>query len=87
MRELGVPVIMDATHSVQIPAGQGDTSGGNREYVPYLLRAASAVGVDGYFLETHPDPDNAMSDGPNNVYLDDMHSILSQGKAIHELIR
>jgi 2-dehydro-3-deoxyphosphooctonate aldolase (KDO 8-P synthase) len=87
MRELGVPVIMDATHSVQIPAGQGDTSGGNREYVPHMVRAASAVGVDGYFLETHPDPEKAMSDGPNNVYLDDMQRILSQGKAIHELIR
>jgi len=65
MRETGCPVVFDATHSVQLPGGQGDRSGGQREFVPVLARAAVAVGVSGLFMETHPDPENAKSDGPN----------------------
>lgn len=65
MRETGCPVVFDATHSVQLPGGQGTSSGGQREFVPVLARAAVAVGISGLFMETHPDPDNALSDGPN----------------------
>ena len=65
MRETGCPVVFDATHSVQLPGGKGDRSGGQREFVPVLARAAVAAGVSGVFMETHPDPDNALSDGPN----------------------
>ncbi|HBC55411.1 MAG TPA: 3-deoxy-8-phosphooctulonate synthase, partial [Alphaproteobacteria bacterium] len=72
MAQTGCPVIFDATHSVQQPGGQGTTSGGQREFVPVLARAAVAVGVAGLFMETHPDPDNAPSDGPNMVPLSDM---------------
>ena len=67
MRELGYPVIFDATHSVQSPGGQGDSSGGDGRFAPYLARAAAAVGVDGMFIETHPDPASALSDGPNMI--------------------
>ncbi|HLA33467.1 MAG TPA: 3-deoxy-8-phosphooctulonate synthase [Rhodocyclaceae bacterium] len=66
MRETGCPVVFDATHSVQLPGGQGSCSGGQREFVPLLARAAVAVGISGLFMETHPDPDRAMSDGPNS---------------------
>ena len=69
MQELGCPVIFDATHSVQMPGGQGDRSGGDRRMVPHLARAAVACGCDGLFLETHPRPDEALSDGPNMVPL------------------
>lgn len=72
MQELGCPVIFDATHSVQIPGGQGDRSGGDRRMVPYLARAAVAAGCDGLFLETHPRPDEALSDGPNMIALNDL---------------
>jgi 2-dehydro-3-deoxyphosphooctonate aldolase (KDO 8-P synthase) len=65
MRETGCPVVFDATHSVQLPGGQGTSSGGQREFVPVLARAAVAVGVAGLFMETHPDPEQALSDGPN----------------------
>ena len=65
MRETGCPVVFDATHSVQLPGGQGGKSGGQREFVPVLARAAVAVGIAGLFMETHPDPDQALSDGPN----------------------
>jgi 2-dehydro-3-deoxyphosphooctonate aldolase (KDO 8-P synthase) len=65
MRDCGVPVVFDATHSVQLPGGQGDCSGGQREFVPVLARAATAAGISGLFMETHPDPDKALSDGPN----------------------
>jgi len=65
MRDTGCPVVFDATHSVQLPGGQGTSSGGQREFVPVLARAAVAVGVSGLFMETHPDPDKALSDGPN----------------------
>ena len=76
MRETGAPVVFDATHSVQLPGGQGTSSGGQREFVPVLARAAIAVGVAGVFMETHPDPANAMSDGPNAVPLRHMKALL-----------
>ncbi|HBE92821.1 MAG TPA: 3-deoxy-8-phosphooctulonate synthase [Gammaproteobacteria bacterium] len=76
MRETGCPVVFDVTHSVQQPGGQGTRSGGNREYVPILARAAVGVGVSGLFMETHPDPDNALSDGPNSWPLDRMQGLL-----------
>lgn len=78
MRETGAPVVFDATHSVQLPGGQGTSSGGQREFVPVLSRAAVAVGVAGLFMETHPDPANAMSDGPNAVPLRHMKPLLEQ---------
>ncbi len=77
MKEIGCPVVFDATHSVQLPGGQGSSSGGQREMVPVLARAAAAVGIDGLFMETHPDPDNAMSDGPNSWPLGQMKSLLA----------
>ncbi|MCG1055100.1 3-deoxy-8-phosphooctulonate synthase [Mycetohabitans sp. B5] len=76
MRETGAPVVFDATHSVQLPGGQGTQSGGQREFVPVLARAAVAVGVAGLFMETHPDPAQAKSDGPNAVPLQRMHALL-----------
>ena len=76
MRETGCPVVFDATHSVQLPGGQGASSGGQREFVPALSRAAVAVGVDGLFMETHPDPDKALSDGPNAWPLGKMEALL-----------
>ena len=76
MRDTGAPVVFDATHSVQLPGGQGTTSGGQREFVPVLARAAVAVGVAGLFMETHPDPAHAMSDGPNAVPLKHMKALL-----------
>lgn len=77
MRETNCPVVFDATHSVQLPGGQGTTSGGQREFVPVLARAAVAAGVAGLFMETHPDPAKALSDGPNAVPLDRMKELLS----------
>jgi 2-dehydro-3-deoxyphosphooctonate aldolase (KDO 8-P synthase) len=76
MQELGCPVIFDATHSVQMPGGQGDRSGGDRRMVPYLARAAVACGCDGLFMETHPRPDEALSDGPNMVSLDQLPDLI-----------
>jgi len=76
MRETGAPVVFDATHSVQLPGGQGTSSGGMREMVPVLSRAAVAVGIAGLFMETHPDPANALSDGPNAVPLRHMKALL-----------
>ena len=76
MRECQVPIVFDATHSVQLPGGQGQSSGGMREMVPVLARAAVAVGVSGLFMETHPDPKNALSDGPNAVPLKHMRALL-----------
>ena len=76
MRETGCPVMFDATHSVQLPGGQGTTSGGQREFVPVLARAAVAVGIAGLFMETHPDPANAKSDGPNAVPLDEFEALV-----------
>ncbi|WP_306607728.1 3-deoxy-8-phosphooctulonate synthase [Azonexus sp.] len=77
MRETGCPVVFDATHSVQLPGGQGTVSGGQREFVPVLARAAVAVGIAGLFMETHPCPEKAFSDGPNSWPLDRMESLLS----------
>jgi 2-dehydro-3-deoxyphosphooctonate aldolase (KDO 8-P synthase) len=77
MRSTGCPVVFDATHSVQLPGGQGNVSGGQREFVPVLARAAIAAGIAGLFMETHPDPANAKSDGPNAWPLDRMASLLS----------
>jgi 2-dehydro-3-deoxyphosphooctonate aldolase (KDO 8-P synthase) len=76
MQDLGYPVIFDATHSVQMPGGAGDKSGGDRRMVPYLARAAVAAGCDGLFLETHPRPDEALSDGPNMIALDDLPALI-----------
>jgi 2-dehydro-3-deoxyphosphooctonate aldolase (KDO 8-P synthase) len=76
MQDLGCPVIFDATHSVQMPGGQGDRSGGDRRMVPYLARAAAACGCDGLFMETHPRPDEALSDGPNMVALDQLPDLV-----------
>ena len=76
MRDTGCPVVFDATHSVQLPGGQGSSSGGQREFVPVLARAAVAVGVAGVFMETHPDPSKALSDGPNAWPLDKMRALL-----------
>ena len=78
LNNYNVPVVLDATHSVQKPGGNGSSSGGNREYVPGLCRAASALGVSNFFLEVHADPDNAPSDGPNMVKLDQFESIIDQ---------
>ena len=77
MRETGCPVVFDATHSVQLPGGLGSASGGQREHVPVLARAAVAAGVSGLFMETHPDPANARSDGPNAWPLDRMEALLT----------
>ena len=82
MRETGCPVVFDATHSVQLPGGQGSTSGGQREFVPVLARAAVAVGVAGVFMETHPDPDKALSDGPNAWPLGEIEHLLSTLKEL-----
>ena len=87
MAKNGYPVIFDATHSVQQPGGLGETSGGQREFVEYLARAAVAVGVAGVFIETHQDPDNAPSDGPNMVRLDKLEKLLSQLFEIDNLIK
>jgi 2-dehydro-3-deoxyphosphooctonate aldolase (KDO 8-P synthase) len=86
-RTTGAPVIFDATHSVQQPGGQGDTSGGEREFVPVLARAAVAVGVAGVFIETHPDPDRALSDGPNMVPLREMAALLAELKDFDALAK
>lgn len=85
MRRFGCPVIFDATHSVQQPSTQAGVTGGNREMVPYLMRAALAVGVDGLFIETHPDPDHAISDAANQVRLADMETLLKQAIEIDKL--
>jgi 2-dehydro-3-deoxyphosphooctonate aldolase (KDO 8-P synthase) len=87
MRDTGCPVVFDATHSVQLPGGQGDKSGGQREFVPVLARAAVAVGISGLFMETHPNPACAMSDGPNAWPLPRMKELLSVLKAIDELVK
>lgn len=85
MREMGCPVVFDATHSVQLPGGGGDRSLGQRQYVAPLARAAMAVGIDGLFMETHPDPDSALSDGPNMVPLDALPGLIRQLIAISAL--
>ena len=87
MRETGAPVVFDATHSVQMPGGQGSTSGGQREFVPVLARAAVATGVAGLFMETHPDPAQAKSDGPNAVPLRRMKELLQTLTAIDRVVK
>ena len=87
MKDFGVPVIFDATHSVQKPGGNGTSTGGNREYVEYLAKAAIAVGADGLFMETHPNPDNAKSDGPNMVKLDEMKGLLEKLKRVYQAVQ
>ena len=87
MRSFGYPVVFDATHAVQKPGGQGSSSGGNREMVPYLMRAALAVGVDVIFAEVHPDPDHAFSDGPNQIRLENIRSILEQAVLIDDIAK
>ena len=86
MRRFGCPVIYDATHAVQQPSTQAGITGGNREMVPHLMRAALAVGIDGLFIETHPDPDKAISDAANQVRLSDMKSILQQALEIDRIV-
>ena len=87
LRESGAPVVFDATHSVQLPGGQGSSSGGQREFVPVLARAAVAVGISGLFMETHPDPSKALSDGPNAVPLDRMKALLESLVAIDAVVK
>ena len=87
MKEFGVPVIFDATHSVQKPGGNGTSTGGNREFVEYLAKAAISVGVDGLFMETHPDPDYALSDGPNMVPLGQIEKLLEKLKRVYEAVQ
>jgi 2-dehydro-3-deoxyphosphooctonate aldolase (KDO 8-P synthase) len=87
MRALGYPVVMDATHSVQIPGGQGTSSGGQRQYVPHMARAAAAVGIDALFLEVHDDPDKGLSDGPNMLALDNLEQLLRDVIAIDKIGR
>ena len=87
LRETGCPVVFDATHSVQMPGGMGTASGGQREFVPVLARAAVGAGVSGLFMETHPNPDKALSDGPNAVPLSEMEPLLERLVAIDEVVK
>jgi 2-dehydro-3-deoxyphosphooctonate aldolase (KDO 8-P synthase) len=87
LRESKAPVVFDATHSVQLPGGQGSSSGGQREFVPVLARAAVAVGISGLFMETHPDPAKALSDGPNAVPLDRMNELLASLVALDDVVK
>jgi 2-dehydro-3-deoxyphosphooctonate aldolase (KDO 8-P synthase) len=87
MRETGAPVVFDATHSVQLPGGQGSASGGQREFVPVLARAAVAVGVSGLFMETHPNPEQALSDGPNAWPLGHIESLLATLRTLDETVK
>ena len=87
MRDTGCPVIFDATHSVQLPGGQGESSGGAREFIPVLARAAAGVGVAGIFCETHPEPDKALCDGPNSMRLSDMQGLLETLVAIDRVVK
>ena len=86
MRSLGYPVVFDGTHSVQLPGGNGTTSSGNREYVEYLVRAAAGAGIDALFLEVHDNPEEALSDGANMVYLDKLEGLLTDALAIHKIV-
>jgi 2-dehydro-3-deoxyphosphooctonate aldolase (KDO 8-P synthase) len=87
IRQFGYPVCFDATHSVQLPGGAGTSSGGQREFVPHLVRAAMAVGVDALFMEVHEDPDHALSDGPNMVTPEDLYLILKNAKLLDKLVK
>ncbi len=86
MRSFGYPVVYDATHSVQLPGGAGGSSGGQREFIPPLARAAMAVGIDGLFIEVHPDPDKALCDGPNSLPLDQVEALLQQLLAVRAAV-
>ncbi|KXS45899.1 MAG: 2-dehydro-3-deoxyphosphooctonate aldolase (KDO 8-P synthase) [Candidatus Frackibacter sp. T328-2] len=87
MRQTGYPVVFDATHSVQLPGGSGDKSAGEREYVPYLTRAAMGAGIDALFMEVHDQPEEALCDGPNMVRVDELEAILKQAKAIDQIVK
>jgi 2-dehydro-3-deoxyphosphooctonate aldolase (KDO 8-P synthase) len=87
MREFGYPIVFDATHAVQKPGGQGASTGGNREFVPPLMRAALAIGVDVIFAEVHPDPENAFSDGPNQIRIEDIKDILVKAVQIDNIMK
>ena len=87
MRSFGYPVVFDATHSVQIPGGCGTSSGGLRQYIPNLARAAVGAGVDALFMEVHDNPEEAKCDGPNSLYLDKLEELLEELVAIHEIVR
>lgn len=87
MRATGYPVVFDATHSVQLPGGQGDSSGGQREFVEYLSRAAVATGIDGIFMEVHEDPDQALCDGPNSIQLSELPALLKKLRAIDAVVK
>jgi 2-dehydro-3-deoxyphosphooctonate aldolase (KDO 8-P synthase) len=85
MRGFGYPVIFDATHSAQLPGGAGDRSGGQREFIAPMARAAVATGIDGIFMEVHEDPDHALSDGPNSYRLDQLATLLDDLKRLHAI--
>jgi 2-dehydro-3-deoxyphosphooctonate aldolase (KDO 8-P synthase) len=87
MKEFGFPVVFDATHSVQMPGGDGDKSGGNSEFAPILAKAAMAAGADGVFIETHPEPAKAWSDGPNMIPLRNMGKVLAQLVKVHKAVQ
>jgi 2-dehydro-3-deoxyphosphooctonate aldolase (KDO 8-P synthase) len=87
MRDLGYPVAFDVTHSLQLPGGLGKSSGGQREFIPYLMRAAVATGCDAVFMETHHEPEKALCDGPNMIKLDDLPPLLNQVKRIDEIVK
>jgi 2-dehydro-3-deoxyphosphooctonate aldolase (KDO 8-P synthase) len=87
MRKTGYPVVFDATHSVQLPGGAGDTSDGQRHYVPYLMRAALAAGVDSLFMEVHDNPEEAKSDGANMIYLNNLENVLKQALAVDTAVK
>jgi 2-dehydro-3-deoxyphosphooctonate aldolase (KDO 8-P synthase) len=87
MKEFGYPVVFDATHSVQMPGSNGDSTGGDRSFVPVLANCAMSAGADVLFFEVHPDPDNALCDGPNMLYLRDAEKVFAQCKAIFEIVR
>ena len=85
MQATGCPVVFDATHSIQLPGGSGDASSGQREFAPLLAKAAVAAGVNGIFMEVHPEPDKALCDGPNSLRLDSLEPLLKQLQAINQI--
>jgi 2-dehydro-3-deoxyphosphooctonate aldolase (KDO 8-P synthase) len=87
LKSLGCPVVLDVTHSVQLPGGQGSCSGGQREFIAPLARAALAVGVDGLFMEVHPEPEKALCDGPNSLPLNEVPALWRELKALHDFCR
>jgi 2-dehydro-3-deoxyphosphooctonate aldolase (KDO 8-P synthase) len=87
MREMGYPVVFDATHSLQLPGGLGNASGGERKYIPALSRAGVAAGIDALFMEVHEDPDQALSDGPNSLALENFEALIRKVKEIDALVK